>query len=349
MSDPSHSHDEEHHEGPIKTTKQLVVTVLLSFIVPVIVIVMLASYVTDENRPAAGSDALTPESIALRIAPVGAVTVKDVTNPASWKTGEQVYAAQCGACHTGGLAGAPKLGDAAAWSPRITQGYDVLLTSALQGKNAMSAQGGGDFSDMEIGRAVAYMANQGGANFAEPGASVDAAAAPTADTVSAPAAESLAAAPAPVEATPAEPVVVAAPVAAPVAAVAPVVATGVAAAVKVTPAKVTPAKVMPATVTPAALTPAKAAPAAAPLALAAVAAAPPALYGQMCAVCHGAGIAGAPKVGDKAAWAPRLAQGIDGLTASAIKGKGAMPPRGGSQSSDADIKAVVTYMVNASK
>ena len=347
MSDPSHSRDEEHHEGPIKTTKQLVVTVVLSFIVPVIVIVMLASYVTDENRPAAGSDALTPESIALRIAPVGAVTVKDVTNPASWKTGEQVYAAQCGACHTGGLAGAPKLGDTAAWSPRITQGYDVLLTSALQGKNAMSAQGGGDFSDMEIGRAVAYMANQGGANFAEPGASVDAAAAPTADTVAAPAAEPLAAAPAPVEATPAEPVVAAA-AAAPVAAVAPVTAP-VAATVVAAAAKVTPAKVTPATVTPATATAAKAAPAAAPLALAAAAAAPPALYGQMCAVCHGAGIAGAPKVGDKAAWAPRLAQGIDGLTASAIKGKGAMPPRGGSQSSDADMKAVVTYMVNASK
>ncbi|MCH2241903.1 MAG: c-type cytochrome, partial [Aquabacterium sp.] len=74
-----------------------------------------------------------------------------------------------------------------------------------------------------------------------------------------------------------------------------------------------------------------------------------ALYAQACQVCHAAGVAGAPKTGDKAAWAPRLALGIDGLTASAIKGKGAMPPRGGSAASDADIKAVVTYMVNASK
>ncbi len=334
MSDASHSHDEENHEGPIKTTKQLLVTVLLSFIVPVIVIVMLASYVTDEARPAAGSDGLTPESTALRIAPVGAVTIKDVANPASWKTGEQVYAGQCGACHAAGLAGAPKLGDAAAWASRITQGYDVLLTSALQGKNAMSAQGGGDFSDMEVGRAVVYMANKGGASFAEPGAPADAAAAPAADAVAAPAAEPVAAAPAPVEATAAEPVVAAAvaPVTAPVAA--PVVAAA---------ATVAPAKVTPATVT--------AAKAAATAALTAVAAAagPPALYSQLCSACHGAGIAGAPKVGDKAAWAPRVAQGIDGLTASAIKGKGAMPPRGGSQGSDADIKAVVTYMVNASK
>ena len=334
MSDASHSHDEENHEGPIKTTKQLLVTVVLSFIVPVIVIVLLASYVTDNARPAAGSDALTPESTALRIAPVGAVTIKDLANPASWKTGEQVYAAQCGACHTGGLAGAPKLGDAAAWATRITQGYDVLLTSALQGKNAMGAQGGGDFSDMEIGRAVVYMANQAGASFAVPGESADTAAAPTADVAPAPADEPaaapVAAAPAPVEVKAAEPAVVAA-----VVAVAPVVAPVPA------PVVAPPAKLVPATAAPAKVV-------AAPVAVAA-ANAPPALYGQNCAVCHGAGIAGAPKVGDKAAWAPRLAQGVDGLTASAIKGKGAMPPRGGSQASDADMKALVTYMVNASK
>ena len=76
----------------------------------------------------------------------------------------------------------------------------------------------------------------------------------------------------------------------------------------------------------------------------------PALYAQACQGCHGAGIAGAPKLGDKAAWAPRIAQGVDALTASAIKGKGAMPPRGGmSTASDTDIKAVVTYMVNEVK
>jgi lysophospholipase L1-like esterase len=75
MSDPSHSHDEEHHEGPIKTPKQLIVTVLLSFVVPVIAIVLLAIYVTTDKKPAAGSDFLTPESIARRIAPIGAVNL----------------------------------------------------------------------------------------------------------------------------------------------------------------------------------------------------------------------------------------------------------------------------------
>jgi len=56
-------------------------------------------------------------------------------------------------------------------------------------------------------------------------------------------------------------------------------------------------------------------------------------------------VAGAPKIGDKTAWAPRIAQGIDALTASVIKGKGAMPPKGGSTASDAEIKAVVGWMV----
>jgi cytochrome c5 len=60
-------------------------------------------------------------------------------------------------------------------------------------------------------------------------------------------------------------------------------------------------------------------------------------------------VAGSPKLGDKAAWAPRVAQGLDALTASVIKGKGAMPPRGGSTANDAEIKQVVTYMVNQSK
>jgi cytochrome c5 len=77
--------------------------------------------------------------------------------------------------------------------------------------------------------------------------------------------------------------------------------------------------------------------------------APPALFAQVCTACHSTGAAGAPKLGDKAAWAPRIAQGIDALTASAIKGKGAMPPKGGSNASEAEIKAVVTYMVNAAK
>ena len=73
------------------------------------------------------------------------------------------------------------------------------------------------------------------------------------------------------------------------------------------------------------------------------------MYKQFCVACHGAGVAGAPKLGDKAAWAPRIAQGMPALVGNAIKGKGAMPPKGGSPASDADIKATVEYMVGQSK
>lgn len=74
-----------------------------------------------------------------------------------------------------------------------------------------------------------------------------------------------------------------------------------------------------------------------------------ALYKQACAACHTAGVAGAPKFGDKAGWAPRVKTGVDAMTASVIKGKGAMPPKGGSTASDADIRAAVEYMVSAVK
>lgn len=176
MSD-SHEHGGA-HEGPIKTPKQLIWTVALSFIVPVIIIIMLVNYVARGDKPAAGSGALTAEAVARRIAPVAQVELKDASDVSAMKTGEQVYQAVCGACHAAGAAGAPKLGDAAAWAPRIKTGYEALLNSALKGKGAMGAQGGGDYSDYEIARAVVYMANQGGGKLAEPKAPAAAASAP---------------------------------------------------------------------------------------------------------------------------------------------------------------------------
>ena len=75
-----------------------------------------------------------------------------------------------------------------------------------------------------------------------------------------------------------------------------------------------------------------------------------AIYTASCAACHASGAAGAPKLGDKAAWAPRIKAGNEGLYNSALNGKNAMPPKGGNASlSDADVKAVVDYMVSQSK
>ncbi|MEI8264947.1 MAG: c-type cytochrome [Betaproteobacteria bacterium] len=171
MSDSHEAHEaHEGHTGPIKTPKQLIWAVVASFVVPIIVIILLVNYVAMGDKTGAGSRAMDAEAIAKRIAPVARVELKDASDAAAMKTGEQVYQTACVACHGSGAAGAPKLGDAGAWAARIKTGYDSLLNSALKGKGAMGAQGGGDYSDTEIGRAVVYMANQAGAKFAEPAA-----------------------------------------------------------------------------------------------------------------------------------------------------------------------------------
>lgn len=74
------------------------------------------------------------------------------------------------------------------------------------------------------------------------------------------------------------------------------------------------------------------------------------VYDKACAVCHAAGVAGAPKPGDKAAWAPRIQLGMDTLVQSVVKGKGAMPPKAGHPAlTDAEIRAAVDYLVSQSK
>jgi cytochrome c5 len=166
------------HEGPIKTPRQLIWVVTLSFVVPVLVIIALVNFVASGAKPAAGTTALQPEAVDARIAPLARVVLKDASDVASLKTGEQVYQAQCSACHNSGAAGAPKFGDAAAWAPRLATGYDALMNSVLKGKGAMAAQGGGDHSDFEIARAVVYLANQSGGKLAEPKAPAAAASAP---------------------------------------------------------------------------------------------------------------------------------------------------------------------------
>ena len=287
-NDHTTSHDED-HSGPIKTPKQLLAAVFFSFVIPIFAIIGLVYYVTSANKTAPGA-VDTEKAIAMRIQKVGSVEIRDANR--ALKSGEEVYKAQCTACHAAGLAGAPKTGDAGAWAARIKTGYDALLTSALKGKGAMGAQGGGDYDDIEIGRAVVYLTNAAGGKFAVPAGP----AAPVAG-VTAPATAAVAA-----------PVAVVA--AAPVAAAAPAPA----AAVKV--AAVNNGE---------------------------------ALYKQVCTACHAQSVAGSPKFGDKAAWAPRIKTGIDAMTASVIKGKGAMPPKGGSAAPDADIRAAVEYMANAAK
>ncbi len=284
----------EAHTGPIKTPKQMLWTSIAAFVVPVFIIIGLVNYVTSQPKPAMGA-ADAEKALAARIAKVGAVQVRDPNRTPD--SGEAVFKGQCVSCH-GGNGPGPNLGDAAAWGPRIGTGYQALLTSVLKGKGAMAAQGGGDYSDHEIARAVVYMANAGGAKFEDP--------------------------PAPAKAVAAAPAAPMADDAAVKAAAAQIAAVGTGAA-------------------PMAV--AAAAPAAA-----AAGGAGEALYNRACVACHLSGVAGSPKLGDKAAWAPRLAAGVDGLTASVIKGKNAMPAKGGAaDASEADIKAAVQFMLASVK
>lgn len=281
----------EEHQAFIKTPRQLITVVILAFIVPTLVIALLVKLVGTSSRIGAGSDGMTPEAIEARIQPVARFELQGASGPKVLAGGDAVYKAQCSACHDAGVAGAPKFGDADAWAARLEIGYEALLASALGGKGAMAPQGGGQFSDLEIGRAVVHMANAAGAKFAEPEAPAESAAAPAAESAAAPAAAA-------------------------------------------------PAAAAPAAESAAA--PAAAAPAAA-------SDAGKKIYDSACTACHGTGVAGAPKLGDKAAWEPRIAAGMDSLMNTTIKGKGAMPPRGASSASDDELKLAVEYMVAVSK
>lgn len=293
----------EGHEGPIKTPKQLIVTVILAFIVPILVIVLLINLVAATSKMGSGSDAQSPEAIASRIKPVAGFSLVDANAPKVFKTGQQVFDTTCTACHTAGVAGAPKIGDATAWAPFVKAGYEDMVKNAIHGINAMPPKGGNpSLSDFEVERAVVYIANKSGASFKEP-------AEPNADKAAAKPAETAAAAPA-----------APAPEAPKAAAPAP-------AAVAAAPAAAAPAADAAATIDPAGEK----------------------LYKSVCFACHAAGVAGAPAFGDKAAWSKFIATGMDTMVKNAIHGVGAMPPRGGSQASDAEMQAAVEYMVHAAK
>ncbi|WP_367847962.1 cytochrome c5 family protein [Rhodoferax sp. WC2427] len=178
MSANPHDHAAaDDHTGPIKNPKQLLLAVFFSFVIPIFAIIGLVYYVVSDAKPAGTNTADTmtlggmteqsqSQALAARIQKIGSVEIRDANR--ELKSGEDVFKAQCTNCHTAGLVGAPKFGDAAAWGPRIKTGYETLLHSAMAGKGAMGAQSGGDFDDTEIARAVVYMANAGGASFPVP-------------------------------------------------------------------------------------------------------------------------------------------------------------------------------------
>lgn len=247
----------------------------------------------------------TDRAIAERIAPVGQVrigepgaTVQATVQPASTvastaaaepgegPSGEEIYNGTCVACHSTGVAGAPKVGDKAAWEPRAATGLDALLNSVVNGKGAMPPKAGNPaLTEPGIKNAIAFMLEKTGVS---PGASAAQAPAASAAQSSAPSAEPVAAA-AQASASAAES------------------AAGDGRAGEV-------------------------------------------VYNTTCMACHATGVAGAPKLGDKAAWSPRLSAGVDALVTSVVNGKGAMPPKGGNATlSNGDIRNAVHYMVQKSQ
>lgn len=351
----------EQHSSPIKTPQQLITVVVLAFVVPVLIIVLLVKYVVGEKSAGAGAEAMTPEAIAERLRPVGSVVLAQASGPRALQTGDAVYGSACSACHTAGVAGAPKTGDVAQWAPRLKQGYETLVKHAVEGFKTMPAKGGNaDLDPIEVARAVVHMANQSGAKFREPdpvktgehtGQQVVAEACGTCHQTGAGGA----------------------PKVGDWTAWKPRIEKGLntlyesaitghggmparGGMAKLTDAEIkraieymfnagkqaaptAPVAQVSAPIAAAAAAPAKADPAAGKK-----------LYDASCMACHATGVAGAPKLGDKAAWAARAAAGVDGLTAAVIKGKGAMPPRGAATSaSDAELRAAVEYMVAQSK
>ena len=158
-------HDE--HSSFIKTPQQLITVVLLAFVVPIFGIVMLVQLVV--NKPHADPAALAPEAVAARLQPVGKVEfgAAGATTGAA-KSGEEIVKEVCGACHVPGVANAPKLGDKAAWAPRLKQGLNGLLQSVVKGKGAMPPRAGSSLSDEELAGAIVFMANQAGGNLKAP-------------------------------------------------------------------------------------------------------------------------------------------------------------------------------------
>jgi len=156
-------HDE--HSSFIKTPRQLITIVLLAFVVPIIGIVLLVQLVI--NRPHADPAALSPEAVSARLQPVGKVEF-GAAGAAAAKSGEEIVKEVCGACHVPGVANAPKLGDKAAWAPRLKQGLNGLLQSVVKGKGAMPARAGTSLTDPELASAIVFMANQAGGNLKEP-------------------------------------------------------------------------------------------------------------------------------------------------------------------------------------
>lgn len=161
--------DHDDHSSFIKTPQQLITIVVLAFVIPITGILMLVHLVA--SRPNIDPGALKAEMVSARLAPVGSVEVGAPAAPAGSRSGEDIVKSACATCHNAGVAGAPKIGDKAAWATHIKEGLPAMLKTAITGVKAMPPRGGqADLTDTELARAIVFMANQSGGSLKEPAA-----------------------------------------------------------------------------------------------------------------------------------------------------------------------------------
>lgn len=153
------------------TPQEVIVSVLAGLFAPLLAIFLIIQLVLgiQEGHQADASDEAAQLAIADRIKPFATLVALDANAPKVEKSGQEVYAAVCAACHDAGALGAPKFDSRADWASRLGQGYDTLVKHAIEGFNQMPPRGGdGDLSDVEVARAVAYLVNSSGGNYQAP-------------------------------------------------------------------------------------------------------------------------------------------------------------------------------------
>lgn len=146
---------------------RMFLVILGALVLFTVIIVIAANYVGGDGEQAATEDAMRDAVVAERIKPLGQVNVGRATTAApvvaAAREPAKVYQTVCFACHGTGAAGAPKVGDQAAWGPRFDQGLDMLVTHATNGKGAMPPRGGNPgVTDEELRGTVIYMLHESG-------------------------------------------------------------------------------------------------------------------------------------------------------------------------------------------
>ena len=176
--------EDEEHSSVIKTPKQFITVLVAAFVFPVLIVMLLGHLAVGNVQIDPNTPAFSDQAVAKRLKPVGTLAIASESpqseaspsanaggaaggpsTSAAASGGEDkikaIYTSSCAACHTTGVAGAPKLGDKTAWAPRIKAGTESLYTSALKGKNAMPPKGGNaSLSDPDVKAVVDYMISQ---------------------------------------------------------------------------------------------------------------------------------------------------------------------------------------------